>query len=585
MKPSIFLVLEFYLLLLAPASAQVQGSVRQLAPRYGIPPQILDDTLQLHEYLGKLSADNHALTDTCVTLNARLTTLSIALQHEYTRRGDTLWISPDTFAVDYRTYLQRIPQLSTIALRYAYHYIQRQTYVDDSIQHSTLNMLLDTIRQNHNRIIATCDGTGVRDKAQQKQLKDIYYAYLSVYNRNDLSPNRNDTSHFTSLRHFCHFQKDLYDDLLAPDNIPFRIADFTNTLRQRCGRNHLDILRSYQRSFRQTADPIDFSTIRQYYDYIERQLAILQWQNAYIRTVDLREQMDSNSKVITALYARHNRQAAETYKQVLSTVSTLPTFTSNEEAQAFISALSDFVNIVQQSYIHDNDYLQAITRHGDSIIRVSSRRHSDIAKAYRNLSQNFNLTPAYRTAEQADLFRHNIHVMQTLQRQYDTILLYRQLLENRRDSISSNWTSHLAIYNGYQNIRKRYSEPPSFTTPAEGARYIATMEEHLALQRLCLTAIQRQLVFQGLEQQAHNLTRSYRHIRKAYDILKKQYITTRTIVTSDDLLLYDQQYILFEPIQRAVISAALAPDAPATNNRLKSLEDTRKIQLILGLNI
>lgn len=566
-----------------PLPAQVQVSVRHLAPRYGIPPQILDDTLQLHQYLQSLPPDNHALTDTCVTLNARLTTLGIALQHDYPHRGDTLVIAADTIATDYNAYMRRIPQLSAIALRYAYRYIERQTFIADSIQKSSLNQLLDTIRRNHHRIVTTCDGVGVRDKKQQKQLKDIYYAYLSVYNRHDLTSHNNDTSRLLQLRHFSHFQDDLYNDLLAPANIPERIADFTNTLRQRCGRAHLDVLRSYQRSFRQSADPIDFSTITQYYDYIERQLSILEWQSAYLRTIDLREQMDSNSQRIVTLYGKHNRQATDTYKQIISTINTVPAFTSNEEAQAFTTALSEFVNVVQQCYLRDHDALLAISRHGDSIIRACSHRHSDIAKAYRNIAQGFNLTPAYRTPAQAEHFRHNILLMQTLQRQYDTILNYRQLIESRRDTIATNWSAHLTLYNGYQNIRKRYSAAPSFSTVAEGSQYIAMMQEHIALQQHCITAIQRQLIFQGLDNQVTDLTRAYRNIRKAYRTLKKHYFTVRSITNADELLLYDQQYILFEPMQRAFLAAAQDPDAPATDSRLKGVGDAYKIKLILGM--
>ena len=40
---------------------------------------------------------------------------------------------------------------------------------------------------HHRSIIQACDGAGIKDKARLKELKDLYYSYLMVYNKYDLS--------------------------------------------------------------------------------------------------------------------------------------------------------------------------------------------------------------------------------------------------------------------------------------------------------------------------------------------------------------------------------------------------------------
>ena len=596
-KLLVLLILCSYALLLP---AQEKGSVRDLAPLYGIRPDFLDDTANLNKYLEELAAatpglgaDNHTLTDTCVSLNARLATFNLALQHDYRRRGDTLWLSANTYATDYRLYASRIAQLSSIALRRAYSFIQRETFVNDSLSQTALQLRLDSIRRNHNLIVSTCDGIGVRDKNRQKELKDIYYAYLSVYNRYDLTSARTNKlgEDTEELRSFQGFQEDLIHDLLGADNIPARISNFTNTLRTRCGRNHLDVLRSYQRVFRQTAEPVEFSNIYEYYNYIDRLLETRNWQQAYLTAIDLRERMDSNSRYIISLYTQRKatgspayRKAADTYRDVEATINSIPAFTNNIDASTFITNLENFVSVIQQGYIDDYARVDAIVTHGDSIIRACSMTHSDVAKSYRRLADTYVIIPTYRTTDEAIRHGEALRTFQKLQRQFDTILILRRELDAGRDSIADGWSSHLAIYNGYQNIRKQFTAPPAFINTAGGSEYIAHLREHRAIQRHCITAIYRNLVYQGLDAQINTLIKPYRNFRKAYSALKDHYITRRTIVRPEDVLYYEQQYMDFARIQQAVLASLRGNDVAATDARLKGLTDPRRIELVLGLS-
>lgn len=586
-----------------PLKGQEQGSVRDLATQYGIRAEFLDDTNNLIQYLNALQvqlansgSDNHALTDTCVALNARLATFNLALQHDYRRNGDTLWLSRTTFATDYRQYAARISRLSAIALRRAYNYIQRETAVADSISQSAIHLRLDSIRRNHNHILSTCDGIGVYDKNRLKELKDIYYAYLSVYNRYDFSSstasrNQSDEHYLQSLSDFQGFQDDLIHDLLSPDNIPTQISEFANTLRIRCGRNHLDVLRSYQRVARQIIIPVDFSSVIQYYNYVERLLDTRNWQQAYLSAINLRERMDSNSARIIELYSRKSfnspaafRKAADTYRDVEATVSSIPTFSNTEGANTFLSNLSTFVDIIQQGYIDDYARVDAIYRHGDSIIHACSMRYSDVAKAYRRITDTYVIIPTYRTVDEAQRHRESMNTFQKMQRQFDTILQLRRDIDIARDSIADGWSSHISLYNGYQNIRKQFNISPSFINTAGGSLFIRSLQQHRELQRHCISAINKTMVFQGLEAETDILIKPYRNLSKAYKTMKNSYITVRTILRPDDLYLYEEQYDNFARIQRAFLTTLKKGDAAATDARMKGVNDIRHIQLILGLS-
>jgi len=592
----LLLVLSSYLL--PPLVAQEQGSVRDLAPLYGIRTEFLDDTLNLIRYISDLQAQSNSqsiVTDSCVAINARLATFNLALQHDYRRHGDTLWLSSTRFATDLRRFAPRITRLSSIALQHAYNSIQRQSQVKDSISQTALHQRLDSIRRNHNLIISTCDGIGIRDKKRQKELKDIYYAYLSVYNRYDFSSKSAsldsiDQRHMQTLLDFKGFQEDLINDLLSVDNIPAQIDNFTNTLRARCGRAHLDVFHSYQRVFLRNSpsgtnntQSIQFSTVYEYYDYIERLLDTRNWQQAYLTAIDLREQMDSNSRTIIALYSRHYRKAADTYRDVEATINAIPAFTNSTDANTFIANLTNFVDVIQQNYIDDYSRVSAIYSHGDSIIRACSMRYSDVAKSYRRLADTYVIIPSYRTLE--EVYRHGeaLRTFQMLQRQFDTILVLRRDIDVARDSIADDWASHLAIYNGYQNIRKQFAISPSFINTAGGSQYIQSLREHRALQSHCIKAISHYLVFQGLESQINSLISPYRNFRKAYSILKDNYIQRRTIVTPSDMLQYEQQFVDFARVQQALVKALRSSDVAATDLRLKGITQPNRIQLIIGL--
>ena len=578
------LVLTFYLLLLLGSHAQqpIPVSLRELAPSFGIRPIFLDDTIHLLRYLDSLGGSNPAMTDTCVTINAKLMAMENVLLYEYRHQNDTVWIDATHYIDDYSIYTLRIKTLSETVLRRAHDYIEREHIRQDAIQQSSLNLLKDTIQRNHRTIINACEGIGISDKARKKELKDLYYAYLAVYNRYDLSNRRGDSSYVSSLGRFVRFQQSVIDHLLGNDNYTARINNFTNTLRVRCGHTHSDVLRSYQRVFRQVTPQPTFASLREYNDYIQSLQNIIDIQNSYLTVIDLREQISATSKRIVSLYSPNFRDAAKTYQEVAATINTIPAFTSKPEAELFIHSLNEFIQ-VQTSYLNDFDRLKAIQQHGDSIIRSSSSKYSDIAKAYKQTRDANPIAPKYRTLDDAMRFQTEMSGFETIQQQYDTILAMRRLINATQDTISKGWMSHLTAYNGYQNIRKHYVLTPTFIDRSGGQQFIAQLDDYYDMQLSCLRAIRLYDQYRQLDATLQPDLQSFRNIRKAYSRLESTYLTIKAINHLSELYLYIRQLEAFISVQEHLTELLKGTEAHVIDNRLRNIRENEQIEAILGL--
>ena len=557
-------------------------SVKELAPNFGIRPSFLDDTIHLLRYLDSLGGSNPALTDTCVTINAKLMAMENVLLYEYRHQDDTVWIDATHYLDDYPLYIIKIKELSATVLRRAHDYIQREHIRQDAIQQTSLNQLKDTIQRSHRTIINACEGIGISDKARKKELKDLYYAYLSVYNRYDFSNRRADSLYIASLSRFAQFQQNVIDNLLGNNNYTARINNFTNTLKMRCGHTHTDVLRSYQRVFRQATPPPTFATLREYYDYIQSLQDIIDIQNSYLTVIDLREQITATNKRIASLYASTHRDAAKTYQEVASTLNTTPAFNSKLDAEIFIDGLNEFIQ-VQECYLRDFDRLRAIQQHGDSIVRSISTKYSDIAKAYKQTRDANPIAPKYRTLDDAARFRSEMDYFQTIQHQYDTILQLRQLITATQDTIARGWMSHLTVYNGYQNIRKHYLLTPTFIDRTGGSQFIQQLYDYYDMQLSCLRAIQLYDRYRQLDTQLQPDLQAFRNLRKAYSRLDATYLNIKAINHLSELYLYIRQLEAVITVQEHFAELLKSTEAHVMDNRLRNIRETEQIEAILGL--
>lgn len=557
-------------------------SVRELAPDFGIRPLFLDDTVHIARYLDSLPGDNHALADSCVTLNSRLMAMNNVLLYDYRHSSDTVWIDASHYLDDYASFSNRIEGLSAFILERAHRYLESERLHQQNLQLNALNLRRDTIDRNHRSILNACEGIGVSDKARKKELKDIYYAYLSVYNRYDFSMKRNDADYLNDLDRFSRFQQHLLDNFLGTNNYTARINNFSNTLKVRCGHDHSDVLRSYQRAFRHSAVPVTFSTLRTYYAYSDSLQQVVDIQNSYITVVELREQINANSKRITNQYGARFRDVSKTYQEVAASINTVPAFNTLPTAQAFIGNLREFIQ-VQDAYLNDYLRLSTIQRHSDSIRHNCGSRYGDVSKAYKTLADANPMLPTYRTLHDATRFSYEMDRFELLQRQYDTIISSLQFIDFLRDSVSRGWMQHLTIFNGLQTVTKQFVFVPTFIDPRGGREFIEQLRDFSDVEQRCLYAIQLGNQSKELDEQIQPEVSRFRNIRKAYSRLEKDYITTKTINHLTDLYTYCRQYEAFISVQQQILEIVKGPSAPDIDTRLKQNSNPMKVESILGL--
>lgn len=588
MKKSLFII-AIFCISLAGLRAQdaVFLSVKDYAPTFGIPSRFLDDTNVIARYFDSLQVSNHALTDSCVTLNARVLAFQNMMLYDCRHVGDSVWIDDRTCLKDYNFYRQKLNDLSSFVLRKAHSFIEQEHYHKDMVQQNAANMWKDTISRLHRTIVSACEGFGISDAERKKELKDIYYAYLSVYNRYDFSKSIVDDSYIDNLDRFVVFQNHLIDNLLGTGSYRNRIKNFYNTLKIRCGHTHSDVLRSYQRIAAVPPAPISFSSIDGYYGYIDSLKGVLHVQDCYLNVVDLREKISANSERISLLYGSRFRQVVKTYQEVAASINTVPAFTTKSQADAFINHMKEFIE-VQDSYLRDYNRLSLIREHGDSIDSRCAIRYADVSKAYSKMVNDLypksaTPKPSYRSIDDAVRFSLELENFETLQRQYDTIIELRKEIDRLKDTISKGWMTHIIVYNGLQTIRKQVVLTPSFISVQDGSRFISELKEFLETETKCIQAIHLFDEYRRLDNQVVPLIQPYRNIRKAYSRLEKGYITIKVINHTSEIYVYCRQLESFISIQNELIQKAGSNDVQSINARLYNINDIDKIENIIGI--
>ena len=133
------IILILTLLVVAlPASLSAQEvypmSVKELAPAFGVSPLFLDDTVAVGHYLDSISSDSHAITDSCVAINARVLAFQSIMLYDYPHRNDTVWVNENTYLKDYNYYYAKLSDLSGFVLKRAHDYIEQEHIRQETIQ-------------------------------------------------------------------------------------------------------------------------------------------------------------------------------------------------------------------------------------------------------------------------------------------------------------------------------------------------------------------------------------------------------------------------------------------------------------------
>ena len=281
-------------------------SVGDLMGNYGLDSAWVNDTAAIMSYLDEQPQDYVALTNLCVSIRTKAQKAISSIENDYDFRDSLIWLDSNTVLADYAIYEYRLRSLSELMGRMSIKYsrleqqrieaekeaARRRAEEEARRLQEERNRVASDLRSNielhHRAIITACDGAGITDKNKLKQLKDLYYSYLMVYNKYDLSVGNATDESIERLDQLNSFQNDVLENVLGQNSLPYQIENFKNVLKVRCDKENSDIYRSYSKVFKQTTVPVSFADVKEYEDYTTRMRTLINVQQRYVQTIDLR---------------------------------------------------------------------------------------------------------------------------------------------------------------------------------------------------------------------------------------------------------------------------------------------------------
>lgn len=585
------------------ASAQVPTvlSVRDLLPNYGLDSTWVNDTASAMRYLEEQPQDFVALTNLCVSIRTKAQKVIKSIDNDYQFRDSIIWIDSNTVLGDYPIYEYRLRRLAELMGRLSIKYSRleqqrietekeaaRQRAIEEARRQQeerdrTANDLRSNIELHHRAIITACDGVGVTNKGKLKELKDLYYSYLMVYNKYDLSTGPASNESIARLDELNAFQNDMLENVLGQNSLLNQIDNFKNVLKVRCEGGNSDVYRSYSKVFKHTSVPVSFADVREYEDYVNRLRTITTIQARYIQTLELRATIASGNEAIASRYGKKYRDIVSSYKEVLASINQLPSFTTNAESINFIRSLEDFIE-AQQIYLDDYSAREDISARGDSIIRSSqSSRFNDVVDAYRSIEGSLRPIPKFRNAEEAVIYEQQLEDVKQVQQCYLTVVTQRGIIARNEDTITEARKLDRIVYNGYRLLRRQVDLKPSFTTVERGRSFIDMLNQHIEMQELCISTINKRKAIEINEAFITNKDNRLRNISKAYQRVAKAYYGVNEITNNEDLRRYSRQCDRILEMQGAFIATMRSPTAAESDSKLRRETNIEKIRLVVGL--
>lgn len=576
-------------------------SVGDLLPTYGLDSTLVSDTANAVSYLEGQPQNYVDLTNLCVSLRTKAQTAINSLSDDYSHHDDLVWIDSNTVIADFDIYEYRLRLFADFMGRRSIMYSRlEQQRIEAEREAARLRAeeearqrqlaldrqaddLRSSIERHHLAILAACDGAGISDKAKIKELKDLYYSYLMVYNKYDLTPAQATQASLSQLDELNSFQNDLLENILGQNSLPYQIENFKNQLKSRCEKDHSDVYRSYSRVFKQTSVPVTFASVSEYQDYIVRLQTVIAVQQRYIQTIELRNTIASNYDAIYNLYAKKYKPVFNAYKDVHRTVNQVPAFTTNAESLNFIQSLTDYVE-AQQLYLQYYSHLEDITRRSDTILNGQHGSFKDVSRAYREIQPNLIPLPSFKSPTDALLYEQQLSQVTQVQNAYLTTIGTRTLIQKLDDSLEDNRKLDRTLWNGYKLLRKQVDLTPAFNTVERARSFLSVLDDFVGLQRLCLNILSKRRDIESFDKQIDQRASGFRNIDKAYSRMKKAYDDFDDIANMEDFRRYDRQCDRILEMQQAFLNLLGSGTVNDADSRLKKETDISKIKLVLGLN-
>ena len=573
-------------------------SVADIVGNYGLDSSWVNDTLAVQRYLDGLPQDFVALTNECVSLRTKAQKVLTSLENDYPFRDSLIWIDSNTVLADYAIYEFRLRTLADYMGRQSIRYSRlEQERIEAEKEAARLRAIEEARRQqeernrvagdlrsnielHHRAIITACDGNGITDKTKLKWLKDLYYSYLMVYNKYDLSEGEATDASIARLDELNAFQNDVLENVLGTNSLPYQIENFKNVLKVRCGKEHSDIYRSYTKVFKHTNVPVTFADVKEYEDYTTRMQTIINVQQRYIQTIQLRTTIAANSDAIVSLYGKKYKEEAQSYRDILRTVDQLPAFTTNAESLLFIQSLEDFI-AAQHRYEDLYPVYEDISHRSDTIL--NQKEFSDVANAYRDAMQHLRPMPSFKDVTGADLYDDQIDEVRAVQQCYLDGIDKRIVINRNDDSLMAGKKVDKVLANGYRLLRKQADLRPSFYTVERGRSYLEILNNYIEMQQLCLRTLHKMENINANEKVINNKDLPYTNIRKAYGRISKAYMGLKEITNTEDLRRYSRQCDYVLELQDAFMTVLQSSGATEADVMLKKENNIEKIKAVVGL--
>ena len=489
------------LLTLGTVRAQVvKISTRDVLPNYGIDTAFVDDTSTFVVHLMSMEGDYNELQETCRQWVLKIQKTVMELTTDYPRKDSVIWIDSSICIVDWNRYEPKLHDLIAVARHYKNYYAAREqeriaeeerllkekaeieARQRQQLLEIQVSQMIEGVDQRHRRIINECRTDGIHDKARVKELKDIYYAYLTVYNQYDLAQRKFTDDHVRQLQELSDFQMHLLDSVLGFGAYNARIENFKNELRLACGERHADIYKSYCKVFKRTQVPITFSNIDEYHQYIKSVYEVKSVQDDYLSVIALRDSIRMTGDSIVVLAGKNHRDVATAYQSSQDAALQTPGFTTHREGEYFLSRMRLFRQ-VQRQYFTSIDLRNEIMRHGAIIYKAKGVPRS-LVNYYKTMEELSPLSPDFSTPQGGEEHIKVLRGFRALQDTFIVTIARNDTIEQSAKRIKLIGKSCVNISRAYNKLSKEaFDIQPQILNNADLEKYINQQKAFMRLQR------------------------------------------------------------------------------------------------------
>lgn len=581
-----------------------QFHARDFCSSYNVDARIVDNEDNIRtimDSLQKVQPNAYPLmSQWCRQQRMRMNSMVRSLRNDYEWNGNIAWMDSTHCIIDAGTYLTRLEQTMRMLQERADNYdnLEQKRIEAERIaaeeraraearrlqqeKDRRLISLKDSIKNHHTSITSICDAHGVSDKARIKELKDLYYAYLAVYNKYDLASDNTDDARFIQLDELKDFQTELLDSVLNENSFRYRIDNFGTRLKVRAGKNHTDVNKAYNKSFKRVNIPVTFKNIAEYHEYVTQLRNVIAVQESYITAIELRETISQKSNTIQQQCSKKHRDILSSYKEILGELNIIPSYTTLNESHKFIDNLREFV-LLQDEYSKVINRIDVIESRGDSIVALCVKDLKDVATAYKELVNNTDFVPKFINLSSADFYNKTLDEFEAIQRHYITTIGLRKTIHSKEERILSSKNAPKGLLNGYKQMLRNTHFTPFFTTATAGADFTSLLSHFIKIQEKFEDIIEQNIRIENTSKQFKTIFKDFGNIAKAYNRMITEYTIEAVILSESDLNSYRSHQDAIMSMQARFEELSNSTEKEDYNQRLKKVKEIDKIKLIMGI--